>query len=300
MTGTTWVEESGLPPEPRRASRTRTRSASYGRRGSSGLVKRGLDGEDWSSSRRRARRGTGALNDINGFHVKKEHVFAALRQRAIGPVAEGNVGGGTGMICHRFKGGIERPRRVHARDADYAVGVLVQCNYGRPAQRPDRRVPVGEEIPGAPTASTRGRRRCATSPPGNAGARAERSSSSSPPTCRCCPISSNASRRARLAWGLQGIGRDRWERQRRHLHRLLDREPGAEGGARLTRSGPSRNDDIDAVFDATVQATEEAIINAMVAARDHDRQRRELPSTDSTRDSCSRSCAPPGACPNGA
>ena len=90
----------------------------------------------------------GALNDMNGFHVKQSHVDEALAGAAGGPVAEGGVGGGTGMICHEFKGGIgTASRRVSEQDGGWVVGALVQANYG------DRRllridgVPVGQEIP---------------------------------------------------------------------------------------------------------------------------------------------------------
>jgi D-aminopeptidase len=92
----------------------------------------------------------GALNDINGFHVRREHVDAALGAAAGGPVAEGNVGGGTGMICHEFKGGIGTASRVvAAADGGWTVGALVQANYGaRELLRIDG-VPVGEAIPKA-------------------------------------------------------------------------------------------------------------------------------------------------------
>ena len=86
----------------------------------------------------------GALNDINGFHVRPEHVHAALASASGGPVAEGNVGGGTGMICHEFKGGIGSASR---RSGEWTVGVLVQANYGaRELLRVDG-VPVGAAIP---------------------------------------------------------------------------------------------------------------------------------------------------------
>jgi D-aminopeptidase len=88
----------------------------------------------------------GALNDLNGFHVRPEHVHLALDAASGGPVAEGNVGGGTGMICHEFKGGIGTASR---RAGDWTVGVLVQANYGaRPLLRIDG-VPVGAAIPTA-------------------------------------------------------------------------------------------------------------------------------------------------------
>ncbi len=90
----------------------------------------------------------GALSDMNGFHVKQSHVDAAITAAAGGPVAEGNVGGGTGMICHEFKGGIgTASRRVDDADGGWVVGALVQANYGsRDLLRIDG-VPVGQEIP---------------------------------------------------------------------------------------------------------------------------------------------------------
>jgi D-aminopeptidase len=89
----------------------------------------------------------GWLSDINGFHVKPEHLFAAADAAASGPVAEGSVGGGTGMNCHEFKGGIgTSSRRLSAELGGWTVGVLVQANYGsRHALRIDG-VPVGQEI----------------------------------------------------------------------------------------------------------------------------------------------------------
>lgn len=93
----------------------------------------------------------GILSDINGFHVKPEHVFAAIDNARGGYVAEGNVGGGTGMICYDFKGGIGTASRVLTHEeGGYTVGVLVQANYG---SRPDLRiagVPVGKEITDLP------------------------------------------------------------------------------------------------------------------------------------------------------
>ena len=90
----------------------------------------------------------GALNDMNGFHVTSAHVDAAILAAAGGPVAEGNVGGGTGMICHEFKGGIGTASRVVAEaDGGWVVGALVQANYGsRELLRIDG-VPVGQAIP---------------------------------------------------------------------------------------------------------------------------------------------------------
>jgi D-aminopeptidase len=89
----------------------------------------------------------GFLNDINGQHVRAEHVHDAFHAAARGPVAEGNVGGGTGMICHGFKGGIGTASRVVAEDdGGFTVGVLVQANHGRRPRLRFDGVPVGEQI----------------------------------------------------------------------------------------------------------------------------------------------------------
>ena len=89
----------------------------------------------------------GQLNDINGFHVRPEHLEDALASAADGPVAEGNVGGGTGMICHEFKSGIGTASRVLPGDAGgWTVGALVQANYGQRDQLRVDGVPVGEAI----------------------------------------------------------------------------------------------------------------------------------------------------------
>ena len=90
----------------------------------------------------------GWLNDINAFHVTKEHVFAALAAAQSGPVAEGNVGGGTGMICHGFKGGIGTASRiVESAGGQYMVGALVQANYGNRRHLRVDGVPIGRQLP---------------------------------------------------------------------------------------------------------------------------------------------------------
>src|SRR5689334_1065693 len=145
MTGTTWLQESGILEGP--IAITNTHSVGVVRDAilqwqvsRPGLQPWGLPvvAETWD----------GRLNDLNGFHVKPEHVLAALDGAASGPVAEGNVGGGTGMVCHGFKGGIgSASRKLDARDGGYTVGVLVQCNYGARRDLRIAGVPVGEEIP---------------------------------------------------------------------------------------------------------------------------------------------------------
>ncbi|HYH84842.1 MAG TPA: P1 family peptidase [Pyrinomonadaceae bacterium] len=148
MTGTTWLEESGSLGTPVMITNTH----------SVGVVRDAVI--EWN-----ARRGTdegysgdfslpvvaetwdGFLNDINGFHVRKEHAFQALDGAKPGPVAEGNVGGGTGMVAHQFKGGTGTSSRLLAKaEGGYTVGVLVQANYGRRDLLRVAGVPVGREI----------------------------------------------------------------------------------------------------------------------------------------------------------
>jgi D-aminopeptidase len=88
------------------------------------------------------------LNDIGGFHVRPEHVFAALESASGGPVQEGNVGGGTGMVCHEFKGGIGTSSRVVDIDGRmFTLGILAQANYGVRDALTIAGVPVGRAIP---------------------------------------------------------------------------------------------------------------------------------------------------------
>ncbi len=147
MTGTTWVEESGLLEGPVMITNTHSvgvvRDAVIAWQLNRG---RGGQAQPWSLPVV-AETWDGTLNDINGFHVKPGHVFQALDNAAPGVVAEGNVGGGTGMICHGFKGGIGTASRKLSTDAGgYTLGVLVQCNYGLRRQLRIAGVPVGQEV----------------------------------------------------------------------------------------------------------------------------------------------------------
>src|SRR5687768_13961706 len=144
MTGTTWLQESGILEGP--IAITNTHSVGVVRDailewqvGKPGMQPWGLPVV--------AETFDGSLNDINGFHVKAEHVISALDGAKGGAVTEGNVGGGTGMVCHGFKGGIgTASRRVSPQQGGYTVGVLVQCNYGARRDLRIAGVPVGEEI----------------------------------------------------------------------------------------------------------------------------------------------------------
>lgn len=145
MTGTTWIEESGFLEGP--IAITNTHSVGVVR---DAIIvwslKHPMFHQDWSLPVV-AETWDGWLNDINGFHVKPEHVFQALDEAHDGAVPEGAVGGGTGMVCYGFKGGIGTASRVLKKeDGGYTVGVLVQCNCGRRAQLTIAGVPVGKEI----------------------------------------------------------------------------------------------------------------------------------------------------------
>src|ERR1700758_4119591 len=149
MTGTTWVEESGFLEGP--VMITNTHSVGVVR--DAVIQWRVAHGQPdptgyWWSLPVVAETWDGWLNDINGFHVKPEHVFHAIDSARAGPVEEGAVGGGTGMICNGFKGGIgTSSRRLAGQDGGYTVGVLVQCNYGVRPNLHIAGVPVGKEIP---------------------------------------------------------------------------------------------------------------------------------------------------------
>jgi D-aminopeptidase len=147
MTGLIWVKESGLLTTP--VAITNTHSV--------GVVRDALITYEVQRKHRPrtywslpvvAETYDGWLSDINGMHVQPEHVWAALDAASAGPVAEGCVGGGAGMICHEFKGGIgTASRKLAAEEGGWTVGVLVQANYGaRHLLRIDG-VPVGELIP---------------------------------------------------------------------------------------------------------------------------------------------------------
>lgn len=127
MTGTTWLEERGLVDGP--ISITNTHSVGVVRDASvAWMVSRGWPA-DWHAPVV-GETYDGALNDINGFHVQPEHALDAMRKAESGPVQEGAVGGGTGMVCNGFKGGIgTSSRKFAALGQEYTVGVLVQCNY---------------------------------------------------------------------------------------------------------------------------------------------------------------------------
>jgi len=148
MTGTTWVKESGGLGSP--ILITNTHSVGVVRDAVIEWYMKKLNQSDYAGDVSLpvvAETWDGYLNDINGFHVKKEHVFEAMDAATNGPIAEGNVGGGTGMIVHQFKGGTgTSSRKLDETLGGYTVGVLVQANYGRRELLTSAGVPVGKEI----------------------------------------------------------------------------------------------------------------------------------------------------------
>lgn len=144
MTGTTWLEERGLIDGP--ITITNTHSAGVARDASiKWMVAKGWDAR-WHAPIA-AETFDGVLSDINGFHVREDHVLAAIESARGGAVREGAVGGGTGMICHGFKGGIgTASRKLPEKLGGYTVGVLVQCNYGSRRALTIAGAPVGAEL----------------------------------------------------------------------------------------------------------------------------------------------------------
>ena len=251
MTGTTWLEDSGFLDGP--IMITNTHSVGVVRDAViAWKVKRGEpDTEDyWWSLPVVAETWDGFLNDINGFHVKPEHVFHALNSAHSGPVEEGNVGGGTGMICNEFKGGIGTSSRlVDTKDGAYTVGVLVQCNYGRRGELRIAGVPVGKEIPEHPAYGN------------DVGSIIIVIATDAPliPTQL-----KRVARRASLGLGRNGSYSG--DGSGDIFISFSTANPGAASPKGIRDLKMLPNDSLDPLFLATVQSTEEAIVNAMVAA----------------------------------
>ena len=258
MTGTTWVEESGFLEGPVMITNTH----------SVGVVRdavihwRVTHGQPdptgyWWSLPVVAETWDGWLNDINGFHVKPEHAFHAIDSAASGPVQEGAVGGGTGMVCNGFKGGIgTSSRKFDVRgDGSYTVGVLVQCNYGTKSNLRVAGIPVGREIDGDdPYAST-------------AFAGEDRGSIIVVVATDAPLLAHQLKRLARrVSLGLGRDGSISGNGSGDIFIAFSTANPGASAADHVVDLKMLPNDQIEPVFAATVQATEEAIINALIAA----------------------------------
>jgi D-aminopeptidase len=244
LTGLAWVKESGLLTTP--IGLTNTHSVGVVRDALCAAANGAADwslpvvGETWD----------GLLNDIDGFHVKTKHVFDAIEGASDGPVAEGNVGGGTGMICHGFKGGIGTASRV----ADgYTVAVLVQANHGRRPRLQVNGVPVGREL---------GRDRIPLPPrPPAGGSIIVLAATDAPLLPHQCE---RLAQRAAL-----GIARTGGAGENSSGDFVLAFATGnaglAEGGETISVEMLA-NEHIDGLFYAAIEATEEAIVNALLAA----------------------------------
>jgi L-aminopeptidase/D-esterase-like protein len=250
LTGGAWVDESGLLEGP--LTITNTHSVGVVR---DAVVRHMVErdpGIAWALPVV-SETCDGFLNDINGMHVQAEHVFSALASAASGRVEEGNVGGGTGMRAFEFKAGIGTASRVlPADDGGYTVGVLVQANYGKREQLLVAGIPVGREIMDLMPTQCDGSDGSAVvvvatdAPilPHQLGRLAKRAALG---LARTGGIASNTSGDLMFAFSTACRGL----RERRNVIDV----------AMLP------NDKLTPLFVATVQATEEAVVNALVAAK---------------------------------
>jgi len=248
MTGTTWVEESGFLEGP--ALITNTHSVGVVRDAViAWRVEHGYLQQPWSLPVV-AETWDGYLNDINGFHVTPEHTRQALDGARPGPVAEGNVGGGTGMVCHEFKGGIgTASRRLEARHGGYTLGVLVQCNYGLRRLLTIAGVPVGAEIPDRTIKD-------------------EETGSIIIVVATDAPLLPHQLKRLvrRAALGLGHTGSVASNGSGDIFIAFSTANLGAARPTETASLTMLPNERLNPLFEATVQATEEAIVNALVAA----------------------------------
>jgi len=257
MSGTTWVEESGFLEGP--VMITNTHSVGVVR--DSVIQWRVAHGQPdpagyWWSLPVVAETWDGWLNDINGFHVKPADAFHAIDSASSGPVPEGNLGGGTGMICNEFKGGIgTASRKLEAKFGGYTVGVLVQCNYGSRSNLRIAGVPVGKEIP---------EDRAYASATFNELDRG----SIIVVVATDAPLVAHQLKRVarRVTLGLGRDGSISGNGSGDIFIAFSTANPGAAFADHVVDLKMLPNEKIEPIFDATVQATEEAIINAMVAA----------------------------------
>jgi L-aminopeptidase/D-esterase-like protein len=259
MTGTTWVEESGFLEGPVMITNTHSvgvvRDAVIAWRVSHGAPDAS---ESWWSLPVVAETWDGWLNDINGFHVKPEHVFHALDSAHSGAVEEGSVGGGTGMICNGYKGGIgTASRKVAVKDNTYTVGVLVQCNFGTRENLRIAGIPVGREIP-------------VEDPYVLMPSDVVEHGSIIVVVATDAPLLPHQLKRMarRVSLGLGRTGSIAGNGSGDIFIAFSTANPGASNAGQLVDLRMVPNDSLDPLFAATVQATEEAIVNAMVAAED--------------------------------
>jgi D-aminopeptidase len=259
MTGTTWVEESGFLEGPVMITNTHSvgvvrdaviqwRVAHAGADSTGYYWSLPVVAETWD----------GWLNDINGFHVKPEHAVHAIDSAHAGAVEEGSVGGGTGMICNGYKGGIgSSSRRLDVKDGGYMVGVLVQCNYGTRDNLRIAGINVGREIP-------------APEPYAFIPSDIAEHGSIIVVVATDAPLLAHQLKRLahRVTLGLGRNGSISGNGSGDIFVAFSTANSGAAAADRVADVKMLPNDSLDPVFRATVEATEEAVVNAMVAAED--------------------------------
>ena len=261
MTGTTWVEESGFLEGPIMITNTH----------SVGVVRDAVI--EWSYKNKFyktlynikdlfwtlpvvAETYDGSLNDINGFHVKKEHAFNALNNAKGGIISEGNVGGGTGMICHGFKGGIgTSSRKIDLKEKKYTLGVLVQANYGNRKELTIAGVPVGKEIENLLPKITFGEKQ-------------EGLGSIIVIVATDAPLLPNQLKRLarRVPLGISRVGGFGSNGSGDIFITFSTANPGAFNREEIRNINFLPNDLMNPFLSATTQATEEAIVNALISA----------------------------------
>lgn len=267
MTGTTWLRDRGILEGA--VMITNTHSVGAVHEATIAWAQQNLAAPDWSLPLV-AETWDGFLNDINGFHVQRGEVFAALDSAASGPVAEGSVGGGTGMRTFGFKAGIGTSSRiVEAAGEQYTVGVLVQSNFGRRPQMRIAGVPVGREIPDLlPERPNEGG---GADPDGAGPGPAGRDGSIIIVAATDAPLLPHQLdrfiRRASLALGrlgsisMNGSGDI-------FVAFSTANEEAAHSERGVAPLEVLANAEIDPFFEAVVEGTEEAVVNALVAGRD--------------------------------
>ena len=265
LTGLEWVRESGLLTTP--VAITNTHSVGVVR---DALVAESFEGNNstWSLPVV-GETYDGGLSDINGFHVQAEHLRSALAGARGGPVEEGTVGGGTGMICHEFKGGIGTASRVTDQAVGgYTVGALVQANHGKRDWLRIDGVRVGEAIPVSEVPSPWDDQRAASAPPAGSGSIIVVVATDAPLLPNQCE---RLAQRAGL--GIARVGGTGGHTSGdlfiafatgNRLPSALDDDSDRGVGTYEVRAVDGKV--IDRLFDAVIESVEEAIVNALVAA----------------------------------
>lgn len=251
MTGTTWVEESGQLEGPIMITNTHSVGVVRDAVIAWQMQRQGKTFQPWSLPVV-AETWDGFLNDINGFHVKSEHVFQALEGAKSGTIAEGNVGGGTGMVAHQFKGGTGTASRIlDVRAGRHTLAVLVQANYGGRTGLTIAGVPVGREITDLMPKES-----------------APETGSIIVVIATDAPLLPHQLKRLvkRAALGIARNGGIGGNSSGDIFIAFSTANPQVNKQTPVATLSMIQNDEINAYFLATVQATEEAIINAMVAA----------------------------------